>query len=328
MALQLPPDRVVVEVLEDVPGDPEVVAAVEKLAIAGYQIALDDFVFREEIKPLLPSASLIKVDISMFDEAGLWEQIQALRDYPVELVAERVETEEEFERCRALGFAYFQGFFFARPTVIEGRRVPVEQLAALRVLVLLANDNTPLDRLVEAMASDVKLSYQVLRIVNSAWYGLASPIASLRDAMVLLGRGRLRAWMSLIALSGTHGRSPELLTLALVRAKMCETLGLTLSSQQPGMWFTAGLLSALDLFFVTPLPELLGALPLARDVVEAIVGRTGRLGEALSAVLAFEQGDWNRVRCERLRPGDFTAAYRVALQWAREWEATNEISAD
>lgn len=327
VAWQLPPDRIVVEILEDVPGDPQVVAAAEKLALAGFQVALDDFVFREDLKPLLRCASLVKIDISMFDAAGLSGQLDALRPYSVALLAERVETEDEFERCRALGFTYFQGFFFARPTVLEGRRVSVERLAALRVLALLANDDTPLDRLVEAMASDVKLSYQVLRIVNSAWYGLAAPVGSLRDAIVLLGRGRLRAWMSLIALSGAPGRSSELLTLALVRAKMCETLGATLSDQSPGVWFTAGLFSALDLFFAAPLAELLAGLPLSREVVTAIVSGSGRLGSALRAVLAFEHGDWNRVHCEQLTPGDFTAAYRVAIQWAREWETTSQVSA-
>lgn len=327
VALQLPPERAVIEILEDVPCDADVVRAVEALAAQGYRIALDDFVFRDELKVLLPHTSIVKLDISLFDEAGLSKQLTALGEYPLELVAERVETAEDFRRCRALGFHYFQGFFFARPEVVEGRRVAVERLAALRVLALLANDNTPVDRIVEAMAGDVKLSYQILRAVNSAWYGFAAPIESLRDAMVLLGRNRLRAWLSLIALAGTQGRSPELLTLALVRAKMCEGVGAQLARTSPGTWFTAGLFSALDLFFAAPLDELVAALPLAPEIAGALVHRSGRLGEALSAVVAFERGAWEEVRCEHLAARDFTQAYREAIEFAREWEAASRVSA-
>lgn len=327
MAWQLPPERIVVEILEDVPGDSEVIAAAERLVLAGIPVALDDFVFHEDRVPLLRCATIVKVDISMFDRAGLEAQVEALARYPVELLAERVETADELETARDLGFTFFQGFFFARPTVIEGRRVSVERLAALRVLAILADDDAPLDRLVDALATDVKLSYQVLRIVNSAWYGLASPVHSLREAVLLLGRGRLRAWMSLIALSGTRERSPELLSLALVRAKMCETLGATLSEQAPGVWFTAGLFSTLDLFFGGPLADVFSELPLSKDLVSAILSGTGRLGTALSAVRAFERAEWNQVRCEHLTPGDFTAAYRMALQWAREWQQMGVVAA-
>ena len=321
----LPKDRVVIEVLENVPCDPEVVSAVEALATAGYPVALDDFVFRDELQALLPYSTIVKLDVSVFDEAALDSQIKALSRYPVELLAERVETPEMFERCQTLGFRYFQGFFFARPTIVQGRRVPVERLSALRVLALLADENTPLNRLVDAVSVDVRLSYQVLRTVNSAFYGMGTQVDSLRDAIMLLGRYRLCAWVTLMALSGQEGRPPELLTLALVRAKMCEALAASLGAS-PGAWFTAGLFSSVDLFVDAPLEEVLASLPLSAEIVAALTDRAGRLGAALSAVLAFERGDWNRVRCESLSPGDFTAAYRLALQWAREWETNGQVA--
>lgn len=324
VALELPRDRVVIEVLEDVPCDEAVVSAVETLAQAGYAVALDDFVFRDELAALLPFASIVKLDVSSFDDRALERQLDALRAYPVKLLAERVETPEAFERCRALGFDFYQGFFFARPTIVEGRRVSVERLSALRLVALLADDDTPLDRLVEALAADVRLSYQVLRVVNSAFYGMAVPVSSLRDAVLLLGRSRLRAWVTLMALAGIQGKSPELLTLALVRAKMCEAIGAALPGDMPGVWFTAGLFSSLDLFFEAPLSEVLAEVPLSPDVVAAVTEGAGRLGEGVNAVLAFERGDWPRVHCESLSPRDFTAAYRTALGWAREWDANSQ----
>jgi c-di-GMP phosphodiesterase len=325
VGFELPKERVVIEILEDVPCDSEVVSAVEALATAGYLLALDDFVFRDELKALLGHATFVKVDVSAFDEAALESQIQALGGYSAALVAERVETLAMFERCRALGFRYFQGFFFARPTIVQKRRVPVERLAALRVLALLADDDTPLDSLVDAVSSDVRLSYQVLRAFNSAFYGMTTRVESLREAIVFLGRNRLRHWVTLMALSGLEGRPPEVLTLALVRAKMCEALGASLPGTSSSVWFTAGLFSSVDLFVEAPLKDVLASLPLSPEIVAAVTNGAGRLGAGLSAVLAFERGDWSRVTCESLAPRDFTAAYHLALGWAREWERSSTL---
>lgn len=325
LSRQLPRDRVVVEVLEDVPPDAEVTAEVQALGSAGYRVALDDFVFEDARTMLLPYVSIVKLDISAFDHATLSACAERLRAYPVELVAERVETTEEFERCRALGCQYFQGFFFARPTTLLGRRVPVERLAALRVLTLLADDETPLPELVEAVAADVTLSFQVLRLINSAFFARATRVQSLRDGVMLLGRDRLRGWVTLMALSGIEARPAELLMLALVRAKMCETLGARLSVSSPATWFTAGLFSALDLFFEAPLPELLAALPLSPEVTAAVVDRSGHLGAVLDAVVAFERTDWGRVRCAQLDARDFMVSYGSAVQWADEWVRRGQL---
>jgi len=318
---QLPPDRVVLEVLENIPCDDAVRREVEALASAGYRIALDDYAAKDPRADLLPHASIVKVDIESQDEAALRRLLAPLRDSGVDLVAERVETHEQVELCRSLGATYFQGFFFARPTIVCGRRVPVERLAALRVLALLADEASPVHVLAEAVAADVKLSYQVLRAVNSAASAPASPIESIPAAIMRLGRSQLRGWLSVMALAGLDGKPPAVLTLALTRARMCEGLAQATGTPAAGTWFMTGLFSTLDLLFNAPLPELLERLPLPATVSDAITNRTGDLGAALDAVVAFERGEWTGAHCGRLTPRDFTRAFRLALEWTREMES-------
>ena len=318
---QLPPDRVVFELLEDLPCDEEVTREVEALAASGYSIALDDFVADDPRVDLLPYASIVKIDIESLSTEEIRGLVTQLAAHPVDLVAERVETHEQLAVCRDMGIRYFQGYFFARPTVLQGRRVPVERLSALRVLALLADPDTPLHVLARAIAGDVRLSYQVLRAANSALSAPASAIESIPAAILRLGRDQLRAWLSVMALSGLEGKPRVVLQLALTRARMCEALGQAAGASSPGTWFMAGLFSTLDILFNAPLAPLLGALPLSPAVVDAIANRTGTLGQSLDAIVAFEQGRWNEAHCGRLAPSDFTAAFRVALEWTREWES-------
>lgn len=323
----LPPDRVVLELLEDLPCDPQVAAEVETLAAAGYRIALDDYVPNDPRAPLLPFTSIVKVDIEAFDEQTLRAEVARIGESPVALVAERIETHDQLEMCRGLGIGYFQGYFFARPTIVHGRRVPVERLTALKVLALLADPETPLNVLGQAVASDVKLSYQVLRFANSAFSAPASAIDSIPAAIMRIGRDRLRAWLSVMALSGLEGKPAAVLTLALTRAQMCEALARTAGVASPSTWFMAGLFSTLDILFNAPVDKLLEGLPLSPTIVSAIVHRSGDLGASIDAIVAYERGEWTGARSGRLTPGDFTAAFRAALEWTRHWETALATSA-
>lgn len=317
---QLPADRIVLEVLEDVLCDDAVVREVEALARDGYQIALDDYADDDGRRALVPFASLVKIDIEGLSDLRLRARLEGLAGAGVPLLAERVETRQDLERCAALGFTYFQGFFFARPATMRGRRIPVERVTALRVLALLADPEAPLATLATAVASDVKLSYQLVRAANSAARAPARPIESIAEALMWIGRDQLRAWLSMLGLSGAQGQAPAVLTMALIRARMCESLAGRHPGAVPASWFMGGLFSALEVLLDTPIDVLLQDLPVSHEVVGALVSRSGALGETLGAVLAFERGDWDEVRCGDLTPADFTQAYRAALEWAAAWE--------
>jgi EAL and modified HD-GYP domain-containing signal transduction protein len=318
---ELPAGQVVLEILEDQPCDDDVEHAVRALAERGFLIALDDYIDDDPRQRLLPWTSMIKLDVLGVDPSQLRARVSKLASGRAALLAERVESQEDLDRCRHLGFTYFQGYFFARPTTIKGRRIPVERLTALKVLAQLSDPNSSLDAIADSVAADVKLSYQLLRAANSAATAHLAPVDSLPTALMRIGRHQLRAWITVLGLSGATGKPPAVLALALQRARMCEALALAAGQGQPSTWFMAGLFSSLDLVFDAPLDRVIGDLNLAGPVVSALLSRSGELGQALDAVIAFERGDWAKVRCGGLTPRDFTTAYRSALQWVGEWEA-------
>ena len=323
-ARQLPRDRVVVEILEDVPADAEVLAAVSELHAAGYTIALDDVDDLRAVDALLPYAQIAKLDIEAFDEAGLQRHVERLRREGLMLVAERVATRRSLDRCRALGFDLFQGFFLAEPTVVGGRGRGLNRLSALRLFGLLEHPETPIERLEAAIGADPRLGYRLLRVVNSACFGLFGQVDSLRQAIVLLGRDRIRTWVSLMLLSRLSEKPQALVTTALVRARMCELLGAHVAGDRTHACFTVGLFSALDALFDAPMADLLEPLPLSQEVTTALLRREGPLGEVLSATLAYERGDWDAVRCGHVDDDAFRQAYLDAVAWASELERAVE----
>jgi EAL and modified HD-GYP domain-containing signal transduction protein len=318
LAHQLPAARVVIEVLEDVPADAEVIAALEKLRAGGYRIALDDFVYNERLSRLVDLADLIKIDLSRLSHDEIARHVDLLRRPGLQLLAERVETFEDFERCKALGFDYFQGFFLARPSVVSGQRRTSNHVAALRLLALLENPNVAVDQVETAMSVDPTLSFRLLRVINSAAFGLRRRVDSIRQALVLLGLGRVHAWVTLMVLAGLSRKPPVLLETALTRARMCERLATLGGLGQGPAFFTVGLFSALDAMLDAPMPEIVAQLPLSDEVVAALVRGEGTMGSVLRAVLAYERCEWDRVALGTLGADDFRQAYLDTLQWVRE----------
>jgi EAL and modified HD-GYP domain-containing signal transduction protein len=314
----LPKDRVVLELLEDVPAEPDVLARLEELACDGYHLALDDYVHRPELAPLIERASIVKLDISQLDAAALKWHVEWLKSRGRTLVAERVETREELDACRALGFDLFQGYFLARPANIARHRAPDgDRLTALHTLALLNSPKATIDEIESAISRDVTLSYRLLRAINSAAYGLSGHIESLRQAIVHLGRETIRSWVGLMLLSGLSNQPVELLTTGLVRARMCERVGELLHPEAAHSYFTAGLFSILDAVLDMPMPELIGSLPLTPELLDVLAFRSGPIGEALNACVAYEQCDWDHAACAGLTTPQLAAAYLDSIRWSR-----------
>ncbi len=316
-ATSLPPERIAIEVLEDVPPDPDVLCALRELGRAGYTIALDDFVFREELRPMIELAHLVKLDISLLDRPELARHVTLLGAYDVGLLAERVETREEFDHCLGLGFDYFQGFFLARPTIVHGQRRSRNQLSMLRLVVLLEDPSVPIDRIEEAISLDPTLSYRLLKVINSAAFGLSCEVESLRQALVLLGLKRIQSWVTMLVMAGLSKKPPALLASALTRAKMCEMLAAHLMPDRAASCFTVGLFSALDAMLDQPMGEILGAVPLSDDVRTALIEGAGPMGVLLQDVLRYERCAWDELSCPTITPAQFRAAYLEAIAWSR-----------
>jgi EAL and modified HD-GYP domain-containing signal transduction protein len=317
-----PAKRVVLEVLEDIPVDAALLAAVRRLSGQGYTIALDDFVYHERLRPLVELADIVKVDVLAMDRKTLCEHSVLLRQHNVRLLAEKVETREVFKFCKALGFDYFQGYFFCKPEVIKGQRVPANRLATLQLLARLRDPDVEFRELETLMSRDVALSYKLLRLVNSAFYSLPRKVDSLRQALSLLGTKFLTTWVSLLILAGFDDKPLELMVTAMVRAKMCELLAQALGRSDTDTFFTVGLFSALDALMDSSMEEILKSLPLSDDLAAALLRHEGRLGSALACVLAYERGNWPAVVCPGLDNAAITGAYLHAITWAAKTSAT------
>ena len=198
--IALPKDRVVLEVLENMGVDQELIDALNRLSGLGYRIALDDFVYHESLKPLVELADIIKVDVLELDRKTVARHVEILRQYPVKLLAEKVETHEEFEFCRDLGFDYFQGYFFCKPNVISVKPMPANRMSVLALLTQLQNPTIEISQLERIFQEDLSLGSQVLRYINSAFFEMPKHIDSIDQAVYMVGTDRLRMWASLLML--------------------------------------------------------------------------------------------------------------------------------
>jgi EAL and modified HD-GYP domain-containing signal transduction protein len=315
-SLPLPAERVVLEVLEDVPSDPEVIAGLSAYVRDGYLVALDDFVFDESLRPLIELAHIIKIDLKAFSRSGLEEQVQLLRAWDVKLLAEKVETEEEFDYCRRLGFDYFQGFFLSRPNIVQGAQLPPNRLGVLQLLAKLQDPTAEASDLEEIIGHDVALSYKLLRYLNSAFFALPREVESLRAAVIYLGTQTIQRWASLLLLARLAERPSELMSQSLQRAKMCEVLAKLANRLHSDSYFTVGLFSLLDAVMRVPFQEIVEALPLTIEVHDALLRFQGPYGEALTSVIAYEQGYFRESQFADLTPAQMTEAYLESVSWA------------
>jgi EAL and modified HD-GYP domain-containing signal transduction protein len=310
-------EAVTLEVLEDVAPDAEMVAALTALAQQGYEIALDDFIYREEMIPLLHIAHIVKIDIRQHDDDGLKRHVELLRPFDVRLLAEKVETRDEFARCMALGFDLFQGYFFCEPAVLRGKQAVPSRLATMHLLHTLNAPEFKFDELAQTISTDATLAYKLLRYINSAYFGLRRKVESIRHALVLLGQKNIRIWLNLIALSQLQDKSLELMVTTLTRAKMCELVAVARSQEmEKDKYFLAGLFSSLDAFVDLPLEEIIDSISLADDIVAGITRRSGPLGEVLNMVLRAERGDWQGMNLLGLSAGQITDSYLESISWA------------
>jgi EAL and modified HD-GYP domain-containing signal transduction protein len=318
VALPLSPKSTVLEVLETVQSDAAVLAGLRVLREEGFRIALDDYVSAHHDERLLQLADIVKVDVLREPADRLADTAATLQRRGVELIAEKVETREQFERCSALGFHGFQGFFFERPETFFGRRAPSHRLTTLRVLSALQNPDATPEALAELASQDLALVHRLLRFLNSGYYNLPQKVGSVRHAIVMLGLENLRRLCAIVALAAFDDRPGYLLLNAMVRARMCELLGATASGHGSGEFFFAGLLSHLDALLGVSTDEAVQSLPLSAALSSALTAHSGPIGEVLQSVSDFEQGHWGGSQAAGLDAARLQAAYVEAVRWAED----------
>lgn len=316
--------QLVLEVLEDTAVDGELLSSLEQLKAQGYTIALDDFVLSDATRPLLAYADIVKLDVLQLSEAALVEHIDYLKPKGYTLLAEKVETYEMLEHCKALGFDLFQGYFLARPKILKGPKITESKQAVLQLLAALHDPEVAIQNIERLLSQDPVLSYKLLRLVNSAAFGLPRTIESLRQAITLLGLDIIKNWVNLLAMANLGDKPMELSIAALTRARMCEIIAKTMQgNQRQDTFFTVGLLSTLDAFMDAPLDVLLANLSLSPELTKALLHHTGDEGRVLAVVEHYERGEWSRIDWGYLNrfgvtPSLVSQSYLESLQWVTE----------
>jgi EAL and modified HD-GYP domain-containing signal transduction protein len=293
LALALPRERITLELLEQIPPDRAVRAACSRLRAAGFSLALDDYVPGDARDPLFDLVDTVKVDLAAVDDAGLADVARHLSGRGLSLVAEKVESRASFLRCRELGFQRFQGFYFAKPTVISGRKLDPAREVLLELIARLHQDAE-----LTAIAADIgrqpRLASAVMQLIRSGEPGdhPARRASDLGRAIEKLGRERLARWLHVLLFAGGDGAAPgdPILLSAARRARLMQLLGRSLDASRGAeeRAFLVGLVSFVDALLGIPLAEALETLRIDLDLRRALLAREGQLGRLLALVESLD----------------------------------------
>jgi len=317
-----PRDLVVVELLETIEPDLDVVDACRRLKKNGYLLALDDFVDTPDWAPLIEIADFIKVD---FRRTNRLEQRALAARYAgkkIRMLAEKVETPEEFSEAMAMGYSLFQGYFFCRPEMMQQRDIPAFKLAYLDLLRSATAPEFDMPALAAKIKHETSLTFKLLRYLNSAAFGLCAEIHSIPHALSLLGERELRKWIAVVAVGVmADGKPDELMTVPLVRGRFCELLApLAGMAGHANDLFLLGLFSVMDAILDQPLDKILTELPIRHEIKDALLARSGLYRDVLDLAIALERADWEAISSLAPRLGikedQIPAIYFSAVDWA------------
>ena len=297
--------------------------ACRNLRDKGYLMVLDDFQASEGADLFIDLADIVKIDVLKGDFAEKKEFAEKRGAGRIKYAAKKVETEKEFELAKRLNFDFFQGFFFMEPVIVSGTDIPGYKLSRLRILSEINKAEVNFHALGELIRCDIALSYKLLRLINSAYFGLREKVKSIHHALVLLGLWEARRWISVLTLSGlAEEKPPELVTTSLLRARFCELLAPTVGLVDHRFnLFLMGMCSALDAIMDRPMEEIITDLPISEMVKTALLGEKNQYRRILDLVLAYEKADWEELNlfAEDLSMNETTAmeSYIEAVGWIK-----------
>jgi len=338
MILSIPKKQFVLEILETVTMSEAIVNRVKELRELGYRFALDDIDCSKEyiknFQPLFKYIDILKLDITLIDEQALPRYLALFKQFDLKVLAEKVETQEQFDKYKALGCDLFQGFFFAKPDIIENRRLDPEQVLILNLIKQLQNDSDT-DVICHNFEQNVALTLQLLRFMNSAAFSFRTPIKSIRQAIVLLGPAQLRSWLLLISYAnpstGAQGLQNPLLHLAQTRSNMMQTLTQAIYQDRcNGVLLDRaafiGLLSLVEALFQTPMQTVLNELNVDKEIMHSLIEKKGEFGTIFQLITAVELFDTDMVDSHlaelSLSHNDFSKAIEDAYEITEQFAAS------
>jgi c-di-GMP-related signal transduction protein len=321
----LPMGQTVVEILESVPVDELVIAASERLKAAGYLLALDDYVAKDPREALVPYVDILKVDFELTSREEQTQMIKRHAPAGKRMLAEKIETQEQFAAAQKMGYVYFQGYFFRRPEVLRSREIPTNQANYLRLLAEVAKEEIDLRKVEQMIKTEASILYRLLRYLNSPIFGMRSEIHSIRHALAILGEREIRRWIRLVALVSVGMlKSSDLLLSALVRARFCELVSTRIPRTQSDL-FLVGMFSMIDAMLELSMAEILEKVPLDKDIKAVLLSGGGPLQPVYELMLAQEAGNWQAARLAAARlslaESETGELWWQALQWGRQVSA-------
>lgn len=315
LPLPFPPNDVILELPEI--HKPELsLVALQALCAKGYKLSLSVSESSADYEDIMEHIYMLKIDFSAWDKAQLEAFIPKLHSCDVKLVATNVTTQDEYAYCQELGFEVFQGQFISEPVVVSGNSLKPSRMALLNILKLLEDPDCDISDLEELISQDVTLSYKILRIINSAFYGFRRKVESVRQAVVSLGLKVIRDWFIVISLTDIDDKPESLMFQTLQRARMMQLLADEMGLNKDTA-FTVGLFSSIDAIMDQPMDIVLESLPLSDEITDALLKREGLLGELLGIVVRYELGNWKNINSVGFEASELSTYYFESMVWTR-----------
>lgn len=323
----LPKKHVVLEILRSVEFNDEIIHRCSFLKQKGYQLALSNVVrLNKQSRNLMPLINVVKINVNALNQNELISLIKELKRWPALLLAEKVENLETARRCIALNFQMLQGFYFAKPEIISGKRIDPSKLSLLKLLLLIVKDSEAIE-IENEFKYQPGLSYNLLRMVNSATCGLPGKVNSIKRAIMILGRKQLQRWVQILLYAAKQkdgSSSDALMQTAAIRGKLLEfiaTADRPHDKNHQDRAFMVGVLSLLDTLLGVEMSKLVETLSIQQDMSDALLSRRGYLGSQLQLIEAHEKGEFGKVSAILTEMGflnisKFTAMELEAAAWA------------
>lgn len=298
-------DKVVVEILENVIPTKEIVDYLFELKEKGYTLALDDVSFNTNYKRFGKLIDIYKIDFKLNSKNERRILINILKRYnpDAKLLAEKIETEEEYIEALESGYSYFQGYYFSKPIMIEKKDIQVRNITCFNLIMELCREDFDIDKIESIIKTDVAISYKLMKFLNSAAFSFVQTISSIRQAIMLLGKEELKKWLSLIIMSEMKGvNSEEVTNSTIIRGRFCELVQAEIETRNKSLAFMVGIFSNLDSFMQKDMKDIIVGLPVNEDIKDALMGKDNSLKNILDLVISYEKMNIKKVEvyCEKL----------------------------
>lgn len=328
--LLFPQQHIIIEVLEDIEPDAKIIDTLRLFRDKGFNIALDDFIYHKKFEPMMALCRIIKFDLIATPLDTLEKIIADIQsNYKITLLAEKVETYDEFEKAKSMGFNLFQGYFFSKPEILSKKDIPGSKMTKLNLVNEAGRRRPDFQKIEKLIKMDVSISFKLLKFINSAYYQRKTPINTIKDAITYLGEDELRRFIHVVVVSDLNQDKPnELIRSSIIRARMCEQCGTVLKSAfSTDELFTLGLFSFMGAILDMEMADILKNIYFSDKMKEALLERDKEFKRILAIVACVEQGDWQNslftvmagTRIERKLPEFYLDALKMADSFLSNW---------